>query len=110
MMAVQKWAIGGKASMSKFMQPSDDHLKNIIGRFTKNGIVCEEAVDYLYRILDRQISKSVGLLAYNALFLAAFSSAASKTPNHILLVARIWALFAATLVMPLLRLKWEKAT
>ena len=35
--------------------------------------VSEEAIEYIYRIMDRQINKGIGLLAYNALLFAALT-------------------------------------
>jgi hypothetical protein len=70
----------------------------------------EEGVAFLYRSLDRQISKGTGLLSYNGLLLATLNiiSASSNHPTAITL-GRGTALLAALLVLPLLWVHWGKA-
>lgn len=42
-------------------------------RFPSGEGAAEDAVEYIYRIMDRQINKAIGLLAFNALLFAALT-------------------------------------
>src|SRR5260221_8423651 len=42
-------------------------------RFPGGEGTSEDAVEYIYRIMDRQINKAIGLLAFNALLFAALT-------------------------------------
>lgn len=72
----------------------------------------EDVIVYVYRFLDRQISKSTGLLSYNGLLLATLNLISGQPvmwPASVFITAgRISALLAALLVLPLLFVKWGK--
>src|ERR1700694_300365 len=72
--------------------------------------VSEDAVTFVYRILDRQISKSTGLLSYNGLLLATLNLTAGhlSSPTYAITFGRIAAIVAATSVLPLLWVHWGK--
>jgi hypothetical protein len=84
----------------------DDFEASIIERHgwdEKGGV--ERAVDYVYKIADRQINKARGLLTYNALLFAAFRSirpAIGPVPRAI----TIGALSALASCLPLLFLMY----
>ncbi len=70
----------------------------------------ERAVDYQYRILDRQINKAIGTLTYNALLFAALSAWKNDGPPTLpLMIGSVVALVACLPLLYLFRVSWGPA-
>jgi hypothetical protein len=73
-------------------------------RFTMCGVLNEGIIEYVDRVLDRQINKANGLLAFNGLLFTALSvanSGRSATPTSVK-IGSAFALFAAIILILLL--------
>lgn len=90
----------GAPIREKYRQPYREHFWN---RYTDK----ELAIDFIYRVLDRQINKALGLLTYNALLFGALSFRVNQSRTAY--SGRIIALGSCFPLLALIWVNWGSA-